>query len=31
MIADMVAMQRLYGLSTTTRSGNTTYGFIPPQ
>ena len=27
MIADMVAMQRLYGLSTTTRNGNTTYGF----
>jgi hypothetical protein len=27
MIADMVAMQRLYGLSTTTRNTNTTYGF----
>ena len=27
MIADMVAMQQLYGLSTTTRSGSTTYGF----
>ncbi len=27
MDADVVAMQELYGLSTTTRSGNTTYGF----
>ena len=27
MIADIVAIQRLYGLSTTTRSGDTTYGF----
>ena len=27
MVADIVAMQQLYGLSTTTRSGNTTYGF----
>ncbi|HEU0284855.1 MAG TPA: FG-GAP-like repeat-containing protein [Sphingomicrobium sp.] len=27
MLADIVAMQRLYGLSTTTRSGDTTYGF----
>jgi hypothetical protein len=27
MGADIVAMQTLYGLSTTTRTGNTTYGF----
>lgn len=27
MDADVVAMQELYGLSTTTRAGNTTYGF----
>ena len=27
MIADIAAMQQLYGLSTTTRTGNTTYGF----
>jgi serralysin len=27
MDADIVAMQNLYGLSTTTRTGNTTYGF----
>ena len=27
MSADIVAMQQLYGLSTTTRAGNTTYGF----
>ena len=27
MVADIIAMQQLYGLSTTTRSGNTTYGF----
>ena len=27
MVADILAMQQLYGLSTTTRSGNTTYGF----
>src|SRR3954454_21386773 len=27
MNADIVAMQNLYGLSTTTRTGNTTYGF----
>ena len=27
MVADIVAIQQLYGLSTTTRSGNTTYGF----
>jgi serralysin len=27
MLADIVAMQSLYGLSTTTRTGNTTYGF----
>jgi Ca2+-binding RTX toxin-like protein len=27
MGADIVAMQELYGLSTTTRTGNTTYGF----
>lgn len=27
MIADIVAMQQIYGLSTTTRTGNTTYGF----
>jgi len=27
MMADIVAMQTLYGLSTTTRAGNTTYGF----
>ncbi len=27
MEADIVAMQNLYGLSTTTRTGNTTYGF----
>lgn len=27
MLADVVAMQTLYGLSTTTRTGNTTYGF----
>ena len=27
MDADVVAMQQLYGLSTTTRTGNTTYGF----
>ena len=27
MNADIVAMQALYGLSTTTRAGNTTYGF----
>jgi serralysin len=27
MNADIVAMQALYGLSTTTRTGNTTYGF----
>lgn len=27
MLADILAMQRLYGLSTTTRTGDTTYGF----
>ncbi|HKN41256.1 MAG TPA: M10 family metallopeptidase C-terminal domain-containing protein, partial [Sphingomicrobium sp.] len=27
MLADVVAMQELYGLSTTTRTGDTTYGF----
>ena len=27
MVADILAMQQLYGLSTTTLSGNTTYGF----
>jgi hypothetical protein len=27
MNADIVAMQRMYGLSTTTRTGDTTYGF----
>jgi len=27
MVADIVAMQRLYGLSTTTRTGDTTYGY----
>src|SRR5829696_1524808 len=27
MIADMVAMSKLYGLSTTTRTGDTVYGF----
>ena len=27
MIADILAMQELYGLSTTTRSGNTVYGY----
>jgi len=27
MIADIIAMQQLYGLSTTTRAGNTTYGY----
>ena len=27
MAADILAVQQLYGLSTTTRSGNTTYGF----
>ena len=27
MGADIVAIERLYGLSTTTRTGNTTYGF----
>jgi Ca2+-binding RTX toxin-like protein len=27
MIADIIAMSTLYGLSTTTRTGNTTYGF----
>jgi Ca2+-binding RTX toxin-like protein len=27
MVADILAIQSLYGLSTTTRSGNTTYGF----
>jgi hypothetical protein len=27
MVADILAVQQLYGLSTTTRSGNTTYGF----
>lgn len=27
MNADIIAMQRMYGLSTTTRTGNTTYGF----
>lgn len=27
MVADIVAMQDLYGLSTTTRTGDTTYGF----
>lgn len=27
MVADILAMQQLYGLSTTTRSGDTTYGF----
>ncbi|MBW0006448.1 MAG: M10 family metallopeptidase C-terminal domain-containing protein, partial [Sphingomonas sp.] len=27
MVADILAMQSLYGLSTTTRTGNTTYGF----
>ena len=30
-VADIIAMGNLYGLSTTTPSGNTTYGFIPPQ
>ena len=27
MVADILAMQQLYGLSTTTRNGDTTYGF----
>jgi Ca2+-binding RTX toxin-like protein len=27
MVADVLAMQQMYGLSTTTRAGNTTYGF----
>ena len=27
MLADLIAMNTLYGLSTTTRTGNTTYGF----
>jgi Ca2+-binding RTX toxin-like protein len=27
MVADIIAMSRLYGLSTTTRTGDTTYGF----
>jgi serralysin len=27
MVADILAVQQLYGLSTTTRAGNTTYGF----
>ena len=27
MVADILAMQKLYGLSTTTRTGDTTYGF----
>ena len=27
MVADMVAMSKLYGLSTTTRTGDTVYGF----
>ncbi len=27
MVADIIAVSQLYGLSTTTRSGNTTYGF----
>jgi hypothetical protein len=27
MVADILAMQQLYGLSTTTRTGNTTYGY----
>ena len=27
MVADILAMQTLYGLSTTTRTGNTTYGY----
>lgn len=27
MVADILAMEQLYGLSTTTRSGNTVYGF----
>ena len=27
MVADILAVQQLYGLSTTTRSGDTTYGF----
>ena len=27
MVADILAMQQLYGLSTTTRTGDTTYGF----
>ena len=27
MVGDIVAMQQMYGLSTTTRAGNTTYGF----
>ena len=27
MVADILAVQQLYGLSATTRSGNTTYGF----
>jgi hypothetical protein len=27
MLADIIAMQRLYGLSTTTRTGDTTYGY----
>jgi serralysin len=27
MVADVIAMGQLYGLSTTTRTGNTTYGF----
>ena len=27
MVADILAMQQMYGLSTTTRSGDTTYGF----
>jgi serralysin len=27
MVADILAMQQIYGLSTTTRTGNTTYGF----
>ncbi len=27
MVADILAMQQLYGLSTTTRTGDTTYGY----
>ena len=27
MVADILAMQEMYGLSTTTRAGNTTYGY----